>query len=268
MWFLGLLMMGLAVGGMVSTDTEDDDDGHAIERDGEEGRLKEGDDGSDTLTGTGGPDILSGEGGDDSLSGGAGDDALLGGNGDDLLFSGDGADYLTGGAGNDALNGDEGDDTLLGYTGEDTLNGGDGDDWLYGDDVTSRDPEVGDFYIGRETSSDIEIQEPTDAQDDTLIGGEGNDYLLLGEGDTGTGGAGFDKFEIGNWVEDDAPVITDFDNDEDVISIIVPGSEPTPTITVERVAGETHVLANDVIMARIEGAAEGFDASDVTFVGL
>ncbi len=285
MWILGLLFMGLAAssfsGGSDDSDGESTPTGFAndtqpvddttttdiISEDGGIGILLEGGDSNNDLTGTPGPDLLDGKDGNDTLRGQDDDDGLYGSEGDDVLFGGAGDDYMTGGEGDDAVYGDSGSDTLYGYTGEDTLEGGSGDDWIYGADVTNRDPEVADSYLDREPETEFVIQDPTEPEEaDTLIGGTGNDNLFLGEYDTGTGGEGNDSFHIGHWVEENAPFITDFDPDEDVVSLILPGDEPLPTITVERVGDETHVLANDVIMARIAGAAEGFEASDVTFV--
>ncbi|WP_294228047.1 hypothetical protein [uncultured Shimia sp.] len=286
MWILGLLFMGLAASSLsggdgsdddgtetgFASDTETDDDTTTtpiVSEEGDIGILLEGGASNNDLTGTHGPDLLDGKDGDDTLRGQQDDDNLFGSEGDDALFGGDGDDYLTGGEGDDALYGDSGNDTLIGYTGQDTLEGGSGDDWLFGADLTNRDPEVADSYLDREPDTELETQEPTDTEEaDKLYGGAGNDNLILGAHDTGTGGDGNDTFNIGHWVEEDAPLITDFNPEEDMVSIIVPDTVPLPTITLERVGDETHVLADDVIMARITGSADGFDASDVTFVTL
>lgn len=288
MWILGLLFMGLAAssfsGGGEDTDDENTAPGYAndteteneeaqssepVVRDGLEGILIEGGSNTENLMGTGGPDLMDGGAGDDTIQTFDGDDALLGGLGDDVLRAGGGEDFLTGGRGDDLLLGGNDSDTLLGDAGQDTLNGGSGDDWLYGADITSRDMEVADFHEDREAETELEYNDPTSREEaDELFGGAGNDQLILGEHDTATGGEGLDTFNVGHWTESNAPFLTDFDPDEDVVSIIVPEDEPLPTITVERVGDETHVLADDVIMARIAGAAEDFDASDVTFVTL
>lgn len=287
MWILGLLFMGLAASSFSGSGGDSDDEGSTpsfandtereddttttdiVSEDGGLGILLEGGDSNNDLTGTPGPDLLDGKDGSDTLRGQDGDDGLYGSEGDDVLFGGSGDDYMTGGEGDDAVYGDSGSDTLYGYTGEDTLEGGSGDDWLYGADVSNRDPEVADSYLDREPDTDFVIQDPTEPEEaDELLGGAGDDNLILGEFDTGTGGEGNDTFHIGHWVEENAPYLTDFDPDEDVVSIIVPGNEPLPTITVDRVGDETHVMGDDVILARISGSADGFDASDVTFVTL
>ena len=98
--------------------------------------LKEGDDTSNTLTGTSGDDQLYGHGGNDTLNGG------------------DGNDILRGGAGNDTLNGGAGNDILIGGTGNDMLTGGAGKDifrWEKGDAGTAGNPAVDtvtDFTLG------------------------------------------------------------------------------------------------------------------------
>jgi Ca2+-binding RTX toxin-like protein len=78
------------------------------------GRIQNGGNGNDTLTGTDGNDTLSGDNGKDTLSGGAGNDTLSGGNADDVL---------QGGLGNDTLRGDNGADrfVLAAGNGTDTI---------------------------------------------------------------------------------------------------------------------------------------------------
>lgn len=263
MWMFGLLLVGLAAGGLISSDDDDGISEERVERDGEEGLLREGNDEDNSISGTSGPDLLSGEEGDDRLSGGNGRDALLGGEGDDTLSGGEGDDILYGGEGDDLLNGGANEDTLRGYTGNDTLNGGAGNDVLIGVDLSNRDVEVGDLYTGRESPGDLVREAPTADEANVLNGGSGYDQLLLGEGDTATGGEGRDTFQVGEWVEENAPLITDFNADEDVLSILYENGQPSPTITIERSDDETQVLANSIVVARITGDAAGLDASDV-----
>lgn len=285
MWVLGLLFMGLAASSFSGSGDTDDEhiapeltnptDGdeppenvEPVERDGDLGIMIEGNHHAEHIIGTGGPDLLDGGAGDDTIQSLAGNDALIGNHGHDALKSGAGEDFLAGGRGDDLLQGESGADTLLGDAGRDTLYGGSGDDWLYGADLTGREVEVADFHEDRETATELEYNEPTAREEtDELFGGDGNDQLILGEHDIANGGEGRDTFKIGLWVEHNAPFLTDFDPDEDLVAILVPDSEPLPTISVERVGNETHVLANDVIMARIDGQADGFGASDVVLVG-
>lgn len=76
--------------------------------------------------------IENGGNGNDTLTGTPGNDRLLGGNGKDTLTALAGDDYLDGGNGNDVLDGGTGNDTLLGMNGNDTLTGGAGNDILTG----------------------------------------------------------------------------------------------------------------------------------------
>ncbi|MBH8571628.1 calcium-binding protein [Nostocaceae cyanobacterium CENA369] len=181
--------------------------------------------GDDTLDGGSGDDLLDGGSGNDSLYGGSGNDSLYGGmvqgrwftDGNNVLYGGAGDDLLQGGIQNDFLDGGTGNDTLGGddsglFRGicEDTLLGGSGDDLLigaYGSDV--------------------------------LDGGAGNDVLSGGAGpiseyevDTLTGGAGADRFILGDeydslyvpyssvdGIKNNYAIITDFNSNQDIIQL-------------------------------------------------
>jgi len=81
-----------------------------------------------------------------------------GGTGNDKLVGNSANNVLNGNSGNDTLNGYDGDDSLIGGRGSDILTGGNGSDRLngYGTTLTN------------------------DSQFDTLIGGNGVDYFVLG----------------------------------------------------------------------------------------
>ena len=88
----------------------------------EKGKLWNGGNGADTITGNGGNDtinggngvdVLSGNGGNDLVDGGNGDDELFGDAGNDTLIGDNGADRLTGGVGNDVMTGGRGADTFV-----------------------------------------------------------------------------------------------------------------------------------------------------------
>jgi Ca2+-binding RTX toxin-like protein len=106
-----------------------------------------GGNGADTLEGRDGNDILHGESGNDTLLGDEGADTLFGGAGDDVMNGGDDVDTLIGAAGSD---------TLFRSAGNDTLDGGDNND-------TFRYEQEFGVSFG----------------DDTLLGGAGQDKLLL-----------------------------------------------------------------------------------------
>lgn len=208
--------------------------------------------GDDRLFGRSGDDQLFGEGGDDSLFGENGFDLLTGGAGDDLLNGGEGADVLEAGIGNDTLGAGTGDDTLRGDTGNDQLSGGFGQDLLQGgpgadtlqgdgssdmvDGGTGGDivngGEGDDIVIGYARPDGVAFvngQDPvfltTDIDDpDELIGGAGDDQLILGRGDAAYGTDGEDNFVLGPWMTGsaDTGVIADFEPAGEEILILVP----------------------------------------------
>ncbi|GAA6178947.1 hypothetical protein NBRC116594_03850 [Shimia sp. NS0008-38b] len=284
MLLLGLLLTGLAVGAIVDM-TDDNDDNTETPRteddtprgdtttsdittDGELGLLVEGSDGDNVIFGTEGPDILSGEDGDDSIRGRDSSDRLLGGEGNDSLYGQNGDDILVGGDDDDELHGGRADDTLLGSEGNDTLFGGPGNDDLVGADITNRDLTVDDWMLDRTGPGPYTFEAPTTTEANELHGGDGDDFLLLGEGDTGSGGAGDDAFLVGQWVEDEdnVPLITDFNEEDDQLLIYYPEGEATPTITLGTEGDQTLVYANGQLMVRVEGDGGPFFAGDVAVV--
>jgi trimeric autotransporter adhesin len=158
-----------------------------------------------TITGNSANNILDGGGGSDSLSGGEGNDVLYGGEdidnlhgdvGDDSLYGGAYDDYLNGDDGNDYIDGGSENDSLWGGNDNDTLVGGFGNDRLFGEDGSDR-------LNGYGTSV------TNDSQFDTLVGGAGTDYFILG-GDWGV-----------SYVEDGPgyAIIADWDASSDYIEV-------------------------------------------------
>ena len=175
-----------------------------------------------TVDGSGGNDHISGPawaifGGDGNdviegqdVEGGAGDDNIVmggqgfafGGTGNDDITSsfegargGDGDDVLRGRASQDGegmLYGDQGNDLLIGASGTSLLIGGAGADMLYGND--------GHDILVSGLGSNIEeylLDNPDiDGERDHLFGGNGNDQLSIGYGDSADGGAGSDKLRV------------------------------------------------------------------------
>ena len=149
-----------------------------------------GDDGTDTITGslgndtiTGGDDAdaINGSTGNDSISGQDGDDVLAGELGNDTLDGGNGADFFTGQEGNDSLVGGDSANTLKGFEGDDTLSGDAGDDLLDGMDGNNAifsglgwDVLIGgngkDIIIGDDGNDRINGR-------DTVAGNQGNDVI-------------------------------------------------------------------------------------------
>ena len=157
------------------------------------------------LTGNKGDNMLSGEGSADHIEGGAGRDVVYGGTGYDKLYGDWGADKLYGNIGEDKLYGGAGNDRLTGGRDGDNLSGGTGADRLYGNAGSDRlYGGSGDDFLAGGKWHDVLFG---GAGDDTLNGSGGNDCL--------TGGGGADQFIFTGG--DD--IITDFDNNVDVIAI-------------------------------------------------
>ncbi|MEJ6390236.1 calcium-binding protein [Gymnodinialimonas ulvae] len=210
---------------------------------------------ADVLTGDEGQDALFGDEGDDTLSGGGGNDEIHGDFGDDELDGGDGIDFLDGGDGNDALDGGDGDDVVFGGDGDDQIAGGAGDDILQGG--TGADTLDGgsgaDILNGTFGNHDGADQDAGDL----LLGGDGDDSLLLGKGDIATGGAGEDSFTGGDHMGETAGTVTDFNPSEDRIEVIYdPETNPDPLIEVRDFvdgSGADVILDGQVILS-VSGA--------------
>lgn len=233
--------------------------------------------GNDTLNGGTDRDVLDGGAGNDTLSGGAWGDVLFGNDGDDTLNGDGGQDLLQGGDGNDILNGNDGNDMLDGGAGTDTLDGGDGDDELMGANIYSRELTLEDLVELRDTN-DISILEPDvvldltsdDSGADVMIGGDGEDFLLLGAGDTATGGADSDYFVAFEYAADSAGVstITDYIDGEDQIAIIYPESETPPTVSLSSNAGGDAIVSlNGVPTVVLKAAAGSIFVGDIILTG-
>jgi Ca2+-binding RTX toxin-like protein len=200
--------------------------------------------GNDTICGGAGNDYIDAGGGNDTVWGGSGDDTILGGAGNDKLYGNDGNDTIYGGAGNDTLEGNNGSDALYGGDGNDVLiggtsapgrpdqgdllDGGGGNDVLIGDNGSqvdgsgNPDPSAGvnPADVGSNGSPQVMVYDLTSSTptayggNDTIYGGDGNDYAFGGVGDdTIDGGAGNDHLE-GNTGSD---TISGGVGDDDVI---------------------------------------------------
>jgi Ca2+-binding RTX toxin-like protein len=91
--------------------------------------------------------------------------------------------------------------------------------------------------------------------DDTLISGDGNDLIFLGQNDVATGGAGFDDFVIGDWIgRGNAALVTDFDTSEDVIVVMLADDNVDAEITItdaDLESGNGRLILIDGITAAI-----------------
>ncbi len=202
-----------------------------------------GEDGNDSILGNVGMDLILGGPGSDILAGQGGDDGVFGGTGDDKIFGGDGSDVLSGGDGDDVVVGGQGNDLVSGDGGSDIVRGGDGDDIVIGGGLYNRALAPEDFLAIRslepgETLAIDNFSLSGDSNDgpDQLYGGTGNDLLIMGRGDTATGGTGTDEFVTGPWMTpDETAEILDFDSGQDILVIAYQGVAPTVFIDSGRV---------------------------------
>ncbi|MDJ0731909.1 MAG: choice-of-anchor I family protein [Crocosphaera sp.] len=146
-----------------------------------------GNSGDDLILGQAGHDILKGGLGHDLIWGGLGNDLIRGGFHDDNLYGGEGDDTLQGGLGKDFLDGGIGDDTLKGGLQDDRLKGNLGDDVLQG--------QLGDDRLEGDQGHDT-LKGGWD--NDTLIGVDTEHNVSVDEVDVLIGGAGADKFVLGD----------------------------------------------------------------------
>jgi hypothetical protein len=195
--------------------------------------------------------------------------------GSDVVFDGppglavvvDGAEFLGGTAAEFAvaigdsakMSGGGGNDILHSYIGDAFLDGGDGNDTLLGNASESR------FDQSSRASS---VETMSNDSSDTLVGGDGDDFLELSRGDIGTGGTGEDRFEVfsAENVEYEPATITDFSPPEDILMIQVGDGDPwnylDPSYDLAgRVSsleenGTTFVVFDDEIVAVVAGVTD------------
>lgn len=203
----------------------------------------------DTLIGGAGNDTIEGMGNEDRLEGRGGNDLLKGEGGSDLLFGGTGNDTLIGGSGGDTLYGEEGDDLYVVnhpnnniIESENRETGGIDTIQTSVDWFLTRNPNVENLIvssdtfvlgIGNELSNRMVGGDGVDRlngnggndtldgglRNDILIGDSGKDVLVGGFGnDVLTGGSDEDAFVYNNYREG-GDLITDFNNEEDLIRI-------------------------------------------------
>ena len=222
----------------------------------------------DQLNGQRGADLLSGGGGSDRLAGGIDDDTIFGGGGNDtvLMGAGDGSDRVVLGFGDDSVSAAAADETLTvsGQAGNDYIRTGGGDDQLYGgqgfDTLWSED---GADLLAGGAGNDLlistgRIVSPTDTPEEgaVLTGGLGDDVLWADAGDTATGGQGVDSF--GAYLDDsdtDVVTLTDFDPEQDRLSVFTDALGPSPDLSLRAVEGGTMVVAGGQDLVLLQGLA-------------
>lgn len=227
------------------------------------------------------PTAINGGLGNDAIQGSEKDDYILGGEGRDAIRPGEGDDIVRGGAGSDQIIAWDGDDSIYGEAdgdkmngsvGDDFVSGGDGNDlmigWLGADTVTG---DAGDDTLSGYRAIAAKPDDGKMEEADSLDGGDGNDRLWLSNGDTGTGGAGGDEF-LADWRTTDKldrVTLTDFNRDEDRISLLVnPTTEgedpPEVTQAVSEDGADRLVYLNGAEIMRVVGAGQGGDLKIAT----
>ena len=194
-------------------------------------------DGNDAIDGGTGDNVIDAGDGDDCVTAGDGDNTVVAGNGndrvrlgagDDVVRAGAGDDHVEAGAGDDRVFGDTGADILLGGAGDDVLDGGEGADRVEGgpgnDVIVATSDAAADCYAGGEgrdtldlsateqgvtvdlkrgKAVGVEIGEDTVIDFEAILGGSGDDCLIVGErAATLSGGKGDDRFVFS--LDDDA----------------------------------------------------------------
>lgn len=209
MFLLMIGVLGVAgIGSLLSSD--DDEELEPFPDDPIGGRdVIEGSAEDETLTGTPADEVIRAWEGDDTIAGGGGNDEIYGGTGDDLVAAQDGDDEVFLGAGDDVYGGldlgaDEGSDTLWGGSGDDTITVNGGTHELWGDDED--DDHEGDDRLtanggevtirGGQGDDTIAALDDAPGAADVLYGGDGDDLIEAGAGDTADGGEGEDEYRV------------------------------------------------------------------------
>ncbi|OWU83854.1 hypothetical protein ATO6_15640 [Oceanicola sp. 22II-s10i] len=263
-----LALIGLSAFIFIGNDSGGDDDTEVAEK-------VEGTEDNDILVGTSGIDLLTGLGGDD---------VLLGLEGDDQLDGNAGGDAILGGKGDDLLQGVTGDDVLVGGRGEDTLDGGAGDDLLVGSDGI-RDIDLANDIIAAQQTQDVSDLLDSDkyvvatrdfGEADLLLGGAGEDALILGANDTGTSGEGEDLVIVGDWMNTDAghAVVTDLRDattSGDILMFEYDASGPAPILSLEHddAEGVSNLFADGRLILQVQNApgAARLQLSEIAMAG-
>lgn len=268
--------------------------------------------GDDVLSGRKDDDLVMGGFGNDFLMGGEGDDNLFGGDGADFLEGAEGSDQLYGGAGNDILTGDRFFDEDNDFKEQRDLRGdrmaasdlladeapvieGEEAPLVEGEElpvvegvdtplVEGEAPaeeevaeEIATTLVGTFKDADFGAEGQTA---DLLVGGAGDDTLILGANDIGIGGADSDLFTIlgGEARADDggASVILDFNADEDTIVVALPEGADAGEITYAESSIEVpeqdaiptiDILVDGVVLAKVANTSiEALTAADPQFI--
>ena len=203
--------------------------GHDLITGGDGDDIIDAGEGDDVVDGGAGDNVIDAGAGDDTITAGDGDNTVLAGDGcdlvtlgggDDVVKAGAGDDEVAMGAGDDRAFGEEGNDVLAGDAGKDMLDGGPGKDRVEGgaddDWIVATSDATADHYDGEEGQDTLdlsqtkqgvtvdlkrgkavgsEIGSDTVADFETVIGGRGDDCVVVGEKAVRLkGGDGDDRF--------------------------------------------------------------------------
>lgn len=294
MLYLTILLPVVLLGWGIAELVDDDDDGS-------DGETLTGTDGPDDLDGLGGNDLISGGDGDDNIEGGTGADRLRGEDGDDVIEGEQGSDTLDGGTGNDfmqsgragdlarggggddwiegnagddTVGSDNGNDTLIGGHGADVLDGGAGDDLIVSGDVAGTPLRFEDLKSLRDgaaladllgVSDETALTITDDGDADSLFGGDGDDTLIIGAGDTARGDGGMDTFVVMEDQAEGGPATIEPIEAGETIAILARDDGTDPEVTVEAEGEDGLVFLDGVLVARVQGGA-ALEASDIVLL--
>ncbi|SEM13724.1 hypothetical protein SAMN04488077_102209 [Roseovarius tolerans] len=214
----------------------------------------------DQINGREGDDAISALGGRDEVFGREGDDTILGGNSSDVLWGGTENDVVVGGFGSDLIQGNSGDDVLFGL--DVGLNSQSAADLAAIDLSGVTDPLTGPGITAPAPGSDTHGT-------DTLLGGSGDDVILMGGADIATGGLGIDSFTIGDWsAPGEVATITDFDPESELVAYnYIADGGAVPAVTVAPDAdGNAVVSVDGAAVALVSGAGATMTVDDVILV--
>lgn len=183
-----------------------------------------------------------------------------------------GDDFVSGDYGNDDVNGNEGSDTVVGGRGADDINGQEGDDVLFGGIIEGLPLNLEEMEALRNGESLADLNNGIDLRDDqrgnTLRGGDGDDDLIVGSGDDAAGGTGADTFHLLSEQENNnaGEAVIRALSGNDALTIIVEDTDDDTEVTVEQDGDDAIVSYGDNVLARVVGAGETLEASDITLI--